>query len=446
MVAVSKLVNRMSSRKATKADHDTPNRDRSRDEKASKEGKRRSSSKTFKSRRSSTSTTFSSGTGTPNERIIEKYAARVNAHKCSAKDLVKFYTSKDVLIKYDDLAPMTAMALQTEIVNLTKSFKDFKFSYGYIREVKPGLVLMEDLYVAGTHNGEPYKFEQFPAIAATGKRVELEERVWFTMEAPLQEERLKSKKERKSKKDRLGNTSKVSVGARTRTDTSIPVEVTETSIPVNENEQNIQDFIAKVNEHASVEELLQFYANDEVPICRNEMAPFTAMAKNSDIVILCKSFTNFKFSYDSVKEIKPGVVLVDELVVSGTHNGKPYTFGGFPPIQSTDKHVVLDPERVIFTMKNGKIIKEVVKTTSGNLTGAAQFYVAIGGRLETPCILDSQETSTIISSSLEESSTVRRLAAGQRNMEVLASQWLQNVAWLLPATMSCLLFIMALYQ
>ncbi|CAB9502759.1 expressed unknown protein [Seminavis robusta] len=178
----------------------------------------------------------------------------------------------------------------------------------------------------------------------------------------------KSRKEAKIKRSAKGSVVSEQTEATTLSDAAV-------------NEHLIQDYISKVNEHASVEELLQFYAREDAPIKFDDMAPMPAVAVQTEIVNLTKSFKDFKFSYDSVKEIKPGVVQVDELVVSGTHNGEPYKFAVFPPVPATGKHVVLDPERSWFYMNDGKIVKEVI-TALGNLTGPPGMYISIGGNMD----------------------------------------------------------------
>ena len=51
-----------------------------------------------------------------------------------------------------------------------------------------------------------------------------------------------------------------------------------------------------------------------------------------------KSFPNFKMINESVKEVEPGLVLVENQVVSGTHYGTPFTFDSkYPPISRTDR-------------------------------------------------------------------------------------------------------------
>ena len=65
------------------------------------------------------------------------------------------------------------------------------------------------------------------------------------------------------------------------------------------------------------------------------------------------------------------------------HTGPAFGFAVFPPVPTTNKHVVLDPERLWFTLKDGKIDKiEVIAL--GNLTGPAGLYLSIGGKMDMP--------------------------------------------------------------
>ncbi|CAB9507059.1 expressed unknown protein [Seminavis robusta] len=146
------------------------------------------------------------------------------------------------------------------------------------------------------------------------------------------------------------------------------------------NEQIIEKYVAAVNAHSPADDLIAFYASDKVQVKFDDMAPITARALQTEIVSLTKSFKDFRFNYDSIKEVEPGKVMVEDLCVTGTHNGQPYKFAVYPPITATGKHVVLDPERIWYTMKDGKIVHEVV-TALGLLTGPAGFYLAIGGKL-----------------------------------------------------------------
>ena len=93
--------------------------------------------------------------------------------------------------------------------------------------------------------------------------------------------------------------------------------------------------------------------------------------------------TNFKFRHSSVKEVEPGVVVVDNVFASGTHNGAPFGFGPFPPVPTANIHVEQDEERMFLTIKDGKIKKNEI-IAIGNSTGLDGFHTKIGGKMSLP--------------------------------------------------------------
>merc|ERR1712087_331636 len=69
-------------------------------------------------------------------------------------------------------------------------------------------------------------------------------------------------------------------------------------------------------------------------------------------------FPDFQLLNQGCTEIKKGVVLIDEQVLSATHTGEAYQFDKFPAIPRTNKRVILDPERAYLHFNDqGKIIK-----------------------------------------------------------------------------------------
>ena len=96
-----------------------------------------------------------------------------------------------------------------------------------------------------------------------------------------------------------------------------------------------------------------------------------------------KSFPDIVFQYEKIKETKPGRVLVDNYVVSGTHTGEPYGFGPYPKIPAAGKHVVNDPGRIWVQVEDGKITKMDV-ISLGDKTGPPGLYQQIGGVLGPP--------------------------------------------------------------
>ncbi|CAB9517118.1 expressed unknown protein [Seminavis robusta] len=148
------------------------------------------------------------------------------------------------------------------------------------------------------------------------------------------------------------------------------------------NEQIIEQYMAAKNRHASVEELLEFWTSDKAKAKFDDHGSMTARQLLTEINNLNQGFEDMMFTFESIEEVEPGVVLVEQLVVTGTHTSD-LKFMDFPVIPKTNRHVVLDPERLYFTVKNGKITK-MEDTALGNLTGPPGMYMAVGGKLIKP--------------------------------------------------------------
>ncbi|CAB9501722.1 expressed unknown protein [Seminavis robusta] len=93
-----------------------------------------------------------------------------------------------------------------------------------------------------------------------------------------------------------------------------------------------------------------------------------------------KSFPDFFFRHGLVEQSKTqdDVVVVHDLVPSGTHSGAPYAFGPCEPIQAAGKKVVSDPEEVHITCRDGKICKFAFHP-KGEMSGFAGIYTLLGG-------------------------------------------------------------------
>lgn len=89
------------------------------------------------------------------------------------------------------------------------------------------------------------------------------------------------------------------------------------------------------------------------------------------------AFPDFQLILGPCKETEPGTVVID-VRATGTHTGKPYGFGPFPPVDITGIKVVLDVERTTFTIVDGKIMRLFVESM-GEKTGPPGFYSSIGG-------------------------------------------------------------------
>eukprot|EP00977_Amphora_coffeiformis_P030324 scaffold46265_cov183-Amphora_coffeaeformis.AAC.4 len=99
---------------------------------------------------------------------------------------------------------------------------------------------------------------------------------------------------------------------------------------------------------------------------------------SEEIKNLFSSFPDLSFAWNDVKQTSPNIVEIGVFQASGTHTGKPYGFGPYPPIESKGIAVKNDPEKVIIEVLQGKI-KKVTFIPSSELTGPPGIYVQIGG-------------------------------------------------------------------
>ncbi|CAB9517116.1 expressed unknown protein [Seminavis robusta] len=148
------------------------------------------------------------------------------------------------------------------------------------------------------------------------------------------------------------------------------------------NEQLVRYYMHAKNRHATTEELLPLF-HETATVKFDDQGCLTAVQLVTEIHKLYQAFEDLSFSFESVKEVRPGEVLVEQLVVSGTHTGN-LIFMDLPAIPASGKHVVLDPERVWVNVEDGKIAKMDVMAL-GNLTGPPGLYVSVGGKLQNPC-------------------------------------------------------------
>ncbi|CAB9502855.1 expressed unknown protein [Seminavis robusta] len=149
-----------------------------------------------------------------------------------------------------------------------------------------------------------------------------------------------------------------------------------------ENERMIEEYFAVLNSHPSADEIVKHFTSSEAPVLFEDSNGMNAMVMATEMQKMYAGFNDFRFNYASIKEIKPGVVLVDDVNVTGTHTG-PYQFANFPPVEATQKHVVLDDERLWYYVKDGKIAK-LELTALGNLTGPPGLYISVGGKMDMP--------------------------------------------------------------
>lgn len=157
------------------------------------------------------------------------------------------------------------------------------------------------------------------------------------------------------------------------------VSSTSTDCTTTSNEQIIEDYITALNNHESVEEMLQFYRSNKVRVKYDDVCAMTSQSALKQLRCVQASFKDLNFSYESIKEVRPGEVIVENLCVSGTHNGEPYQFDDLPPIEASGKCVALDEECLYFKMRDGKITRKDI-CAMGAFTGPAGLYQLVGGQ------------------------------------------------------------------
>jgi hypothetical protein len=99
------------------------------------------------------------------------------------------------------------------------------------------------------------------------------------------------------------------------------------------------------------------------------------------VIMIFESFPDNKMIWDSIEEISPGVVVVTNFQGKGTHTGKPFSFGPFPPIAATGIRVEEDPCHLTINIENNKMTLFVIDTYCGDLVGPPGYYNKIGGVL-----------------------------------------------------------------
>lgn len=91
-----------------------------------------------------------------------------------------------------------------------------------------------------------------------------------------------------------------------------------------------------------------------------------------------KSFPDMSFEARDIKVIAPGKVEVGFFQTNGTHTGKPYGFGPYPEVPTSNIKFKNDPERFVFEVEDGKLNKLTVIPT-GEYSGPMGAYLQIGG-------------------------------------------------------------------
>ena len=147
------------------------------------------------------------------------------------------------------------------------------------------------------------------------------------------------------------------------------------------NEKMIASLIAHWNMHAPPEDCISFFTSEKDLFRFEDAPPVNVREWVGEFERMTRSFPDVQFGYDSIKETRPGEVIVEDWQCTATHTGAPYSFGPFPPIPRTNRRCINDLERLYFTIENGKV-SEVTVIALGSLSGIVGLYIQIGGKLE----------------------------------------------------------------
>jgi ketosteroid isomerase-like protein len=90
------------------------------------------------------------------------------------------------------------------------------------------------------------------------------------------------------------------------------------------------------------------------------------------------SFPDLKFRCHTLSMTSSGQVLVANNVLTGTHTGKPYSFGPCEEIAPTGKCVANDPTDLFVSFRDGKISRCDIYAR-GPMTGPMGLYTQLGG-------------------------------------------------------------------
>lgn len=82
---------------------------------------------------------------------------------------------------------------------------------------------------------------------------------------------------------------------------------------------------------------------------------------------------DLSFSFTSIEEVKPGIVLIENYIGAGHHTGNSMEFPPHPPIPPTGAYIADDPIHVTLKIRHGKVM-DVHADTGGGVAGPPGFY------------------------------------------------------------------------
>lgn len=168
------------------------------------------------------------------------------------------------------------------------------------------------------------------------------------------------------------------------------------------NEKAVSQFIKIHNRHSSYDETMSCFASPDVMVKFEDDNAIPASAFAAECQNAFKSFPNFSMHCDCIKEERhfdvikqehTNRVVVEDVMVTGTHTGEPYGFAYFPPVPTSNKMAVNGPERVFYTIDKDNKISLLEIISLGDASGPAGFYSQVGGDLTLPPPPSSSSTS-----------------------------------------------------
>lgn len=96
---------------------------------------------------------------------------------------------------------------------------------------------------------------------------------------------------------------------------------------------------------------------------------------------LLASFPDVCCSFDEIQEVMDGVVRVTNFRSRGTHTGKPFGFGPYPEVPTSQIVVESEPNHLTIEIVNGKMTRYEIDPKGAQLVGSPLFYVRVGGKL-----------------------------------------------------------------
>lgn len=147
----------------------------------------------------------------------------------------------------------------------------------------------------------------------------------------------------------------------------------------------IRALVHQLNNVTTAEDIVAYFVNGDSPFIPEDVDPIPMKILAGVNVHLHMSFPDMEFSYESIKQRGPDLVVVEGAQFSGTHIGEPYTAmpGMLPALPPSGTYVLVDKERWFFEME-GEKVKSWTVVALGPVTGPAGVYESLGGSLKPP--------------------------------------------------------------